>query len=57
MVDEATIASHKLVLWTPPADNPERRKAGLKSEDLQIASSLEENHVYLFLGLVAIACE
>ena len=26
-VDEATIASHKLVLWTPPADDPEHRKA------------------------------
>lgn len=26
VIDEATVASHKLVLWTPAEDNPERRK-------------------------------
>jgi len=26
VVDEASIASHKLILWTPPADDPEKRK-------------------------------
>ena len=26
-VDPQTVGSHKLVLWTPPADDPERRKA------------------------------
>jgi len=40
-VDEATIASHKLVLWTPPADDPEHRKDVIV--DFDVSCKLREH--------------